>query len=190
MQDLNDLLGLFADLLEYPFTDRLEQAQEYVALLDEVCPPAAEKLERFQQWVKHERLGRVQEVYTSTFDLQGVCCPYIGHQLFGESYQRSWFMARLNEGYHDRDFDCGGELPDHLVMVLRFLSRGSEDEFSQVLIKEGLVPALEKMVQVFGDKSGQPYRLLLEALSLLLQDQGRRGEFSLELDAVGGVGDA
>ncbi len=160
-----------------------------MARLDEVCPQAGERLAGFEHWVNHEQLSRVQEIYTSTFDLQGLCCPYVGYQLFGESYQRSWFMARLNEGYRQKGYDCGSELPDHVVMVLRFLSASLEDEFSLVLLQEGLLPAAGKMIEVFGENRTQPYCLILQALLLLLQEKEISGAFSLAHPGAGGVGD-
>jgi nitrate reductase delta subunit len=171
MRDPLDLYPLFADLLEYPSIHLRQQAQQCAKLLAESCPPAVQPFSKFIDWLQQEQRSRLEEIYTSTFDLQGICCLYVGHQLFGDNYQRSWFMARLNEAYHAKGYSAGRELPDHLAVILRFLARGDSDEFSLVLLEEGLVPAVSKMLQAFDVDGAHPYGQLLKSLSLVLQDE-------------------
>ena len=165
----------FAGLLEYPTAALGVQAHECRDLLSDSGSPASAALERFCGWVEKAPPAQWEEVYTRTFDLQAVCSPYVGYQLFGDSYKRGHFMARLNQGYRERGFSAGSELPDHVAVILRFLDLGAEDEFSQVLLREGLVPALGKMAQAFGDPSDNPYREVIGALLLALQDGNERG---------------
>ena len=116
-------------------------------------------------------LEKMQELYTITFDMQPVCYPYLGYQLFGESYKRGAFMAQLNEAYHAFGYSAVQELPDHLAIVLRFIgldATNRQDEFCQALINDGVMPALEKMLKVFGEQSENPYFGLLSALQLFL----------------------
>src|SRR5512144_1521243 len=87
---------LFARLLDYPQPSMGGLVQRVILILQSDNPQAAEMLAGFQQFVQQAPQTQLEELYTRTFDLQGVCCPYIGHQLFGETYKRSWFMARLN----------------------------------------------------------------------------------------------
>lgn len=169
------LFQLFAVLLEYPTPALNRQAKECTEQLLDVCPPAAELLAGFCQFGEQEPLTRLEEIYTNTFDMQAVCYPYVGHYLFGESYQRSRFMARLNQGYREKGFAIGNELPDHLAVVLRFLGFCSEDEFSQVLLDEGLVPAVDKMVQALGKNGDNPYGQVIRALLLVLRDPNLTG---------------
>jgi nitrate reductase delta subunit len=170
MSNQSDLYLLFADLLEYPSIFLRQQAQQSAKLLAASCPSAEEPFSIFMDWVQQEPLSRLEEIYTSTFDLQGICCLYVGHQLFGDNYQRSWFMARLNEAYYAKGYSTGCELPDHLAVILRFLAGCERDEFSQVLLEEGLVPAVSKMIQAFDVDGAHPYRQLLNSLSLVLAD--------------------
>lgn len=187
MDDLHRLYLLFSDLLDYPSTGLPQKASECAKILYEAYPSAGEVLLDFKGWVGQVSPGRVEEIFTSTFDLQGICCPYVGHYLFGDNYQRSWFMARLSEGYHNKGFSCGNELPDHVAMILRFLALGSEDEFSKVLLKEGLLPSVEKMEQSFAGDSQNPYRQVLRALNLLLQVGNLHKEGSLVRIEGGGL---
>jgi nitrate reductase molybdenum cofactor assembly chaperone NarJ/NarW len=171
MTSLSETYLLFAQLLEYPTPAIEEQAGRCVELLADACLQAGEMVRKFSDVVASRPIEWLEEIYTSTFDLQGVCYPYIGHHLFGESYKRSWFMARLNEGYLEKGFDVGKELPDHVAVVLRFLALGLGDSFSQVLQDEGLKPAVNKMYQAMGESGENPYRLVIGALLMLLQEQ-------------------
>jgi len=175
------LYQLLADLMEYPTPALAAQVNECVALLSAVNPQAAAVLGEFRAFVEQTPLPQLQELYTHTFDLQVVCYPYVGYQLFGESYKRGAFLARLNEGYRAHDFTAGNELPDHVAIVLRFLAlglgvsrpggepNGETGDFGRTLLREGLLPALEKMAQTFGEDGGNPYRHVVQTLLLVAQ---------------------
>jgi nitrate reductase molybdenum cofactor assembly chaperone NarJ/NarW len=168
---ISTLYGLFADLLDYPTLATTLKAGHCYARLQQSQSDAAALLESFYQTTEQQSLEQMQELYTATFDMQPVCYPYIGYQLFGESYKRGAFMAQLNEAYHACSYSAGRELPDQLAVILRFLgleAAGKQDDFCQVLLMEGLQPALEKMLQVFGQQSENPYFSLLSALHLFL----------------------
>ncbi|MFN3492488.1 MAG: nitrate reductase molybdenum cofactor assembly chaperone, partial [Anaerolineales bacterium] len=125
----------------------MQQVNSSADALYQLSPESAEALKTFQQGLENNSLETMREIYTVTFDMQPFCYPYIGYCLFGESYKRGAFMAQLNEAYRKFDFSASQELPDHLPVVLRFLSLQAvdiEDEFCQALIYEGILPALEK----------------------------------------------
>jgi nitrate reductase delta subunit len=164
------LYDLFADLLSYPTPAILQQARECLRRLQETEPEAAKALETFLEGLQHT-LEKMEELYTATFDMQPVCYPYLGYQLFGESYKRGAFMAQLNEAYHAAGYSAGRELPDHVAVVLRFLGLDvdrRQGEFCQALIEQGLAPTLAKMLQTFGTGSENPYASLLLALQSFL----------------------
>ena len=167
------LYNLFADLLAYPTPAILQQTKECLSQLPESHPETASALEKFLHGMQQSTLEKMEELYTVTFDMQPVCYPYIGYQLFGESYKRGAFMAQLNEAYHGSGYSAGQELPDHLSVVLRFLGLDTENrqgDFCQALLNEGLTPDLGKMLRAFGTRSENPYVGLLSALqSFLLQ---------------------
>ena len=162
---------IFAYLLRYP---QPGMEKLVVQLLDRLPPctsPAVERLGCFKRFVEHASLAEMEEIYTRTFDLQGLCYPYIGQYLFGQTYQRSQFMARLNHEYFSRGILAGNELPDHAAVILEFLASGDGDEFSQVLVSEGLIPALRSMVEALRQNDKNPYGLLIEALWLVLGEE-------------------
>ena len=165
------LYASFSDLLSYPTSSTLIQADGCLAQLRESHPEAVTAFENFLRGLQKIELEKLKELYTTTFDMQPVCYPYVGYHLFGESYKRGAFMAQLNEAYHAFGYSAEQELPDHLAVILRFLGLDSTNrsgEFCQTLLNSGLMPALEKMLKVFGAESENPYSGLLSALHLLL----------------------
>lgn len=165
------LLSLFADLLEYPSAQTKEQACECLEQLQSIHPEAADLMERFTRAFDQLSLDRMQELFTATFDMQPVCYPYVGFHLYGESYKRGAFMAQLNEAYRGFNYSAEQELPDNLSVILRFVgldATNRQSEFCEALLKDGVQPALEKMLKVFGEESQNPYFGLLSALELFL----------------------
>ncbi|MFZ2492456.1 MAG: hypothetical protein WA208_13320, partial [Thermoanaerobaculia bacterium] len=98
--------------------------------------------------------------YTSTFDLAPSCSPYLGVQLFGDdSRDRARLMVGLRMTYKTPAGGFGGELPDHLGVVLAFAPRFEEEEWAD-LVRLVLVPALEKMDPLLSETSN-PFRHLV-----------------------------
>lgn len=168
---------LFADLLEYPTPALGGQVSACIKLLKLQQPETVERLLAFQSGLCERSLAQMEELYTSTFDMQPVCYPYVGFHLFGESYKRGAFMAKLVEGYRQHGFAAGNDLPDHLPVILRFLALESAElgnDFSNALLFEGLIPALEKMIRSLEGQPNHPYGALLSALWIFLQNVTKR----------------
>jgi len=142
------IMGLFADMLDYPTPDLPGKAAECLALVGDATPGAAGLLGSFCAFVEETPLTRLEEIYSGFFDLNPICFPYVGYQLFGENYKRSSFLVRLKEWYRAEAFDTGDsrEIADRLSLVLRFVSRskGGEDVFD--LVHEILKPAIQRMI--------------------------------------------
>lgn len=171
----------FANLLDYPALMPAAAGAEIAAELAGQQSPAAEAVARFTDAVRGMDLRHLQEVYTSTFDLQPSCCLYVGYHLFGDSYKRSAMLAKLNEEYRRHSFSAGGELPDHLVPMLRFLASTGDEDLSRDLIEECLVPALGAMARAFGEGQN-PYGHTVRALLAFLDPTGSLGR-RLDSDA-------
>ncbi|MCG3188952.1 MAG: hypothetical protein LKCHEGNO_01185 [Burkholderiaceae bacterium] len=140
------MLGLFADLLDYPQPGLARKAVECEALLHAVAPEAAALLGDFRGFAEESPLGRLEEVYSGFFDLNPICHPYLGYQLFGENYKRSSFLLGLKERYRAEAFDASpNEIPDRLSIVLRFIVHSNDGEGADALVREGLLPALKRM---------------------------------------------
>lgn len=141
------VLDLLAEILEYPQSDLTKPARECAELVLQQSPEAAAYLGEFHDFAATTPLGRLQEVYTGTFDLNAACDPYLGYHLFGESYKRSAFMLEMKERYKAHGFTVkANELPDHLAVVLRFLAACDDATLAGELIEEGVLPVVKQMI--------------------------------------------
>lgn len=169
------LCTALAELLSYPATPEatLAALREAVDLVP-AGTPGREALARFAAHVETSDPSSLQELYTSTFDLQPACAPYFGHQLLGEeeSARRGPLLARLAAIYAREGFRPREELADHVAEALRFVGCARSTPERDDLVRDGLVPALRRMLDTFTDRSN-PYRDLLlvvdDTLSARLQ---------------------
>ena len=162
------LLARLADVLEYPGNDFRERCMALKTLLEEERPEAAQVLGEFLRATASLSPTGLEETYAATFDLNTVCCLYVGYQLFGESYKRGAFMAKLNAEYREIGHDAGKELPDHLSVVLRYLAALDDPDSQSWLLEEAILPALWKMKKAF-DGTDSMYGALLRSVMLALQ---------------------
>jgi nitrate reductase delta subunit len=140
------ILGLFADILDYPAPGLARKAAECAALIGAAQLEAAALLESFRCFAEETSLGKLQEVYSGFFDLNSICHPYVGYQLFGENYKRSSFLVGLKKAYRDEGFEADtSEIPDRLSIVLRFAAQSKGGEDIDELLNRGLLPALARM---------------------------------------------
>jgi nitrate reductase delta subunit len=140
------LLGLFADILDYPVSGLAGKATECGALIGAAQPEAAVLLESFRGFAEETPLGKLQEVYSGFFDLNSICHPYVGYQLFGENYKRSIFLIELKKAFRAEGFEASGsDIPDRLSTVLRFVSHSKGGEDIDELLNRGVLPAIARM---------------------------------------------
>jgi nitrate reductase delta subunit len=140
------VLGLFADILDYPAPGLAGKAAECAALIGAAQPEAVALLESFRGFAEETSLGKLQEVYSGFFDLNSICHPYVGYQLFGENYKRSIFLLGLKKAYRTEGFEASGsDLADRLSTVLRFVAHSKGGEEVDELLNRGLLPAIARM---------------------------------------------
>ena len=181
------LVRAFADILDYPHAPLGDAVRECQALAAKTSPQAAVLLGRFRAFVEGASLGELQEAYTRAFDLdtlseeEPTCYPYVGHQIFSENHKRSAFLVGLNERYRECGFSAGTELPDHVVVLLRFLAVCDDADLATELLDEAIVPALDGMIGP-GAGPAEPtsgrgrYLQVLRALALVLAERPGAGE--------------
>lgn len=174
-------LESLAQLLEYPGPELRQVARRCVAELAGISSEAAQLLQSFYDAIQSMQLGQLEELYTSTFELDATCHPYVGYHLLGESYKRSVFMLRLKELYRESGLVEGSELPDHLALILRYLARQIQPSVRAEIIEEAVLPALERMLPAGDAGEGQqleqegaekregPYQVLLQAVRVALE---------------------
>ncbi|HZR07643.1 MAG TPA: nitrate reductase [Myxococcales bacterium] len=166
------VLATFAELFAYPRGDVASTVKRCLALL-EPGHPSAPKLRTFLSWASRSSHGEIEEVYSATFDLQPSCAPYVGHQICPEPARRNLFLSALAAVYSGEGFRPQEELGDHLSEVLRFLAVARDPEARLSLIHEGLVPAVERMINSLAPAS-TPYRALLDALLASVNPPARK----------------
>lgn len=178
-----DLARAFADVLDYPRSPVAEAARTCERLARRRSAAAAALLAGFRVFAEERPLGELQEAYTAAFDLdtlselEPTLYPYVGHHLFDESHKRSAFLVGLAERYREHGFSAGTELPDHVVVLLRFVAACEDRALVGELVREAIAPAIARMTRdgdgSAGGASGRDcYRRVLWALRLVLEEQG------------------
>lgn len=178
------LVSLLADLIDYPRPGLAEKVVECRHEVAAATPAAVTLLDAFLGDLERLPQGRLEELYSNAFDLDtlsafdATCYPYVGHHLLGETYRRSRLMVGLLECYQEHGFEVeGGELPDHVLVMLRFLARCPDDELAEQLVGEAILPALARMTQdgaeagLEGESGRRIYLRVLEAIRLVLGEQ-------------------
>ena len=156
---------LLAEFFRYPTPGLAEELRAGLEQLP--AGPAKKSLDAFLKPLQTLPPGEWEELYTRTLDLNPLATPYVGFQIYGESYQRGNFMALLNREMRQNQIDLGGELPDHLLPVLRYLGAVSEPIPELV---EALLPAVRRMQAVLRKaEPGNPYIHLLDAVEQVCQ---------------------
>lgn len=145
---------MFARFFEYP-------SEEWINFVKN-CEFTDTNLNTFKERVNQLSLSALEEIYTRTFDLQAICYPYAGYQLFGEDYRRGEFMAKLKDVYRASGFvSPEDELPDHIGVIFKYLSHNPDDE---VIVEECLIPVFEKFLESFKETTDNPYYFLLKGI--------------------------
>ena len=168
---MEKLLALFADILDYPGPGLAERTAELTRGCQEQAGAHAaveERLRQFQRFVIETPRGKLEEVYTETFDLAAERCPYVGYQLFGDGQNRSRFLQELNARYRSHGFPVGRELPDHLPLMLRFTAACADPAEREEILREAIEPAVQKMIAA-ATASATGYDPALRALAAALK---------------------
>jgi len=152
--------AVLAEAFHYPFPGLLGKLQGGIQVLPQKL--ARQAFQTFVQSIHRLTLGEWEELYTRTLDLNPAVAPYLGYQLWGDGYPRGNFMAALNRAYRAAGIEVGGDLPDHMGVVLMFLASGARPPSELV---EAFEPAVQKMLTTLRKTEvDNPYILLFEAV--------------------------
>jgi nitrate reductase delta subunit len=156
--------ALLAEALRYPAPGRIETLE--AGLMEMPGGRVKKAFSLFVERIQGLSLGEWEELHTRTLDLNPPVAPYLGFQMWGESYKRGNFMAHLNYQIKELGIDTDGELPDHLIPVLRYLEAASARGLGpSAELLEVLAPAVEKMRNVLRkSESDNAYVHLFEAI--------------------------
>lgn len=153
-------LSVLAEAFSYPAPGRLENWTEGLNQWAE--SPGRNEYVVFLRALQPLSQGELEELYTRTLDLNPECAPYLGYQMWGDSYKRGSLMSQLNQVMQGNQIDLDGELPDHLTPVLRYLDQATEP-VPELL--EIFKPAVEKIIQKLKKQDpDNPYCHLLQAV--------------------------
>ncbi len=167
---MRSLYGEFAALLSYPEPGHADRANALSLQLGDVVPEAAEPLARFADFLATSAVEEAREHYTRAFDLSPLAVPYLSVYLFGaENPQRGQFMAGFSAAYAEAGHDSGGELPDHLAVVLAYAATAPEDTWEEV--ERFCLPAPLKLMRQSLEKGDSPYRHLLASLEHVVKHE-------------------
>ena len=127
MRPAPEVHDALACLLTYP--GEAESGSRYGAAAEVVasaCPETAESLRGFMNAIAAFDAGKLEELYTHTFDNVADRSLEVGWQLFGENYARGVLMVRFRALMREHGVPERTELPDHLTHVLALLGRAPQ----------------------------------------------------------------
>ena len=165
----------FARLVEYPWEDIRGVVDECLEMLKDhpqYPPEVKEELKKFKDSTAELSLDELQELYSYTFEFSSDYTIDMGYHLY-DGFRRANHLLKLKQMYREYNFPyddvAGGELPDNLVVVLKFLD-GLDDEAVHREIKENfLIKSLEKLNKNFELTNNDcPYRHIIRALLLVI----------------------
>ena len=132
-----------------------------------------ERLLKFRQAIRGKELSELEELFTSTFDIQGICCLDVGYVLFGDDYKRAEFLVGMSQLERQLDVDAGTELADHLPNMLKLLSVMPYSEIKKEMLLSAVIPAVKKMLATFseGDDHCNPYKFVFQGLAAQLETE-------------------
>jgi nitrate reductase delta subunit len=148
----------------YPAPGALEELKEAVERGLSGSP--LRNMRRYVRAIEQLTPAEWEELHTRTLDLSPVFVPYVGHMIWGENYRRGEFMADLKREMEIHQIDLGGELPDHVEPVLRYLAVAPEPLPDLALIVGDAVRQMHAAVKAA--EPNNPYRHLMAAIESVI----------------------
>ncbi|MFE0512143.1 nitrate reductase molybdenum cofactor assembly chaperone [Streptomyces sp. NPDC058964] len=161
------VLRLVSLLLQYPDAELTAAGTELTATARALpATPAAAHLARFTAWFAAQDPEALERHYVEMFDLRRRSSLYLTYYLHGDTRRRGMALLALARRYRAKGWDTdGGELPDHLPVVLEFAALDGPGAGEAPLRQHRR--GLELIHRALTD-TDSPYRHLLGALLSLL----------------------
>jgi nitrate reductase delta subunit len=156
-------------LLRYPEDDWIQALPD----IEEALEPIREKsvaapLNRFFSWAKGLPPLQLQESYTAAFDLNPASCLDLTYHSQGDTENRGRILSRLRSVYGSTGLDCTtAELPDHLPLVLEFLSFAEEGKETVLGLCTHSVRALAETLRTAKSPYADPVGCAADILSAM-----------------------
>ena len=168
------LLKLLSILLQYPDDEFILSLEELKEAVEQI--PRVEQRERcvnFLDYLGNNSLIRLQEEYTSSFDLNPTTCLNLTYQRWGDARERGRALVDFHQLYEAAGYECAtGELPDYLPLVLEYLSLSQDGGHSSFLGEYW------EQVETIGSglqEAGSVYAGLLEIVADLFNEMKTNG---------------
>lgn len=150
LKNIQRLLQLFVEFFEYP-SETIKSSIESCKLLlatysDEVT---INEFAKFSNKIMNNSLQSIEEAYIQIFDMNSHFHPYIGAHIFEDSYKRSYFLVKLKDEYRTHNFEPPeNELPDHITVILQFLSKIDDLALMKEFLENFIVFVYNKVLGV------------------------------------------
>ena len=182
MENAKNIYALLAGLLEHPGDDIKIKAEKCIkALADypQYPPDITEELKKFQKDLENIPLDDVKGVYSYTFELTSDFTLDLGYHVF-DGFRRSNSLAAIKGMYRDKGFPleerAGGELPDHLPVILHFMSFTDDEELLGNFRETFVIKALEKLHKNFERNKKNLYWHVINAIYRIIDKDVKGGE--------------
>lgn len=175
-------------LMSYPderLLDRLPLLRTASATLS---GPVGEPLLAFLDHLDRTPLTQLAADYVATFDHRKRFSPYLTYFAYGDTRKRGMALLRFKHAYRAAGLELtdgpdGGELPDHLAVVLEFAATGDSVAGQRLLVEHraGL-----ELMRLGLREAGSPWAHVLDSVSATLPPLGRLDHGKIaELAAAG-----
>ncbi len=165
---VRDACDALASMVSYPDDGYAGRVATGLTVMARACPPGADRLSPYTDWVARASTAEMQELYAQTFDFDPACTLDVGWHLYGENYDRGEFLVRLRRAMRESGVTESTELPDHLSHMLALLGRVDAGQ-ARAYVSDALLPALSK-VRTALDGKNNPFDPLLDAIQIVLRD--------------------
>jgi nitrate reductase delta subunit len=157
-------------VLSYPEEELLARLDLIEAAL--AGTPSGDRFARILAHLRGAPLGDLQAFHVQEFDLSRKHALHLTYWTDGDTRRRGEVLARIKQAYRDSGLvvDTGGELPDHLPMVLEFAAaapRAGRDLLEQFR-------ASLELIRIGLAADGLPHTGVLEAVCGLLPGESPR----------------
>lgn len=163
-------LKALSSILSYPTADLQAARDEILAAIDEdAALPAVNRgsVAKLVFDIREADLLDAQAAYVDLFDRTRSLSLHLFEHVHGESRDRGQAMVALRERYFAAGFDiAANELPDHLPLLLEFLSLRPQEEARELLAEVG--PIVARIGERLRRRES-PYAAAFEALVALSQ---------------------
>ncbi len=164
-----------ARIVEYPWEDIRGMVDECIEMLrhhPEYPPEVREEVEKFKKETEGMSLDELQELYSYTFEFSSDYTIDMGYHLY-DGFKRANHLLKMKQIYREQGFPydevAKGELPDNLVVILKFLDGLTDVEVEKDIKENFLIKALEKLYKNFELTNNEcPYRHIIRALLLVI----------------------